>query len=150
MPNYATTSDLTARFPDEDAVARLTNQDYQDGDSIDTSVLTTFLDQAEGLINSYIGMRYLVPVATTDDSVAALMKRITLDVAQYNLASTSEILTDAKQVLYDAVIEWLEKISEGKVILPGGDPIASTTSRPSRVNSSFGTREFTREKQSGL
>jgi len=148
VPSYATTTELTDRFPDQDTVTHLTNSNTG---LPDTNVLTDVLDAAEAVLESFLAMRYEVPVDVSSDTrVAAVMRSMTLDVAQHDLIATKEFVPDAKVALHDRAIAWAKSIARGEAVLPGSDPVTSTTSRATRLKSSFDEREFTRENQAGM
>jgi len=154
MPNYATTTQLTDRFEDSEAVAHLT--DNPGGDP-DTDVLTEVLETAESEINSYLAKRYLVPVDTTADSgLAQVLKGKTLDLAQHYLLSRGDLVTEAKAAVRDNVIQWCRDVSRGVIVLPAACTPSSTAARSPTVDYGFGdaastsSRVFTRDSQENL
>jgi phage gp36-like protein len=96
---------------------------------------------AEGIVNGYIGSRYVVPSAVNE-----FLKAITQDVAVYDLikehADFKEGRFEVHQLAYDRAIKLLEAISRGRMLLEGGVLIA-TESRPGprrRTASSVGSK----------
>lgn len=156
MGYYASPAELKARYEDDLAVAHLT---FDEGTGLpDTTVLNEVINGAEGEINSYIAKRYLVPVDVSGDaSLAARLKSLTLDFSTYGLELRSGNITESRQTAHDQGVEWLVKISEGKLYLPSTLAPPVTTSRGSLAR--YGTastdtdttkRLFTRETQRAL
>ena len=155
MGNYASTTDLTARFESDADVAHLT--DTADSGSPDTDVLNEVIDHAEGQVDSYVTRRYLVPVAVADHTgLAAMMKSVTLDLAQFHLYARGHQQSEPTTALHDKAIEWLRDVSKGVVILPSPDTEPATASR--EPDAAFGTagtgddtsRIFSRDTQNAL
>jgi len=124
---YATNAELKARFQDDAEVAFLT--DTGASGTPDETVLTEVIDHAEAVINSYAARQYKIPLAVSSDTgFAAMMRSVTLDIAQYFLVGRGNAITTAKQQLYDQAIDWLDKVAAGKVALPSPDTEATTAS----------------------
>lgn len=142
MGNYASQSDLKARFENDTAVAHLT--DTADTGTPDTAVLDEVIDHAEGQIDSSCAMRYKVPITVAGNAgLAAMMKSATLDLAVYHLYSRGHKVTDAIQALHDKVLEWLVVVSKGEVMLPSPSTEASTETRNPLI--AFGTSDVSDE-----
>ena len=152
MVNYATNQELIDRFEDVASAASAT--DSTDETTPDADVLTNAIEYAEGLINSYIGKRYLTPVnVSSDTQLENLLRGRTLDVAVFELVGTrNDLLSEAKQRAYDRCIEWLEMLAKGDVVLTGAstipttaarDPIAQWGSADHDEDSGTNTRDFT-------
>lgn len=159
MGDYATVAQLSARFEDVSALAHLTYN--EEAGVSDDDVLTSFIDESEGFINSYLAARYAIPVnVATDTRLANFLRGLTLDLAEFNLLSGSDQVSEAKTKKYDRVIEWLIKFAEGKVQLPADSPPATTVSRGARMAWGSGdaevdvegatTRQFTRGQLGNL
>ena len=138
MGNYATIAEFKLRFEDDAQVAFLT----KDTDSLvpNETVLSGYVDASESLINSYVGVRYLIPVSTSDAGVAAHLKGITLDIAVRQLHASSGTVPESTEKSYDRAIEWLILISEGTLVLPSAATSASTESNDPQIL--WGTGEF--------
>lgn len=155
--DYATTTQLIARFEDELAVAHLT--DNADEGTPDTSVLTDILEAAETFINGYLGRKYLIPIEVAGDKdLIRAMREVTLDIAQYRLLSRGDFVSEAKLRMYNEAVAWLKDIATGKAVLPAPGVHASTTSRSpvmrwgvaGEAGGTESNRVFTRENQGGL
>lgn len=153
---YATTTDLEGRFEDDEELTFLT--DNVAAGVPDTDVEQEVIDDAEGVVDSYVGMRYAVPVAGTDTQLVARLKSLTLDIASYKLEARTRKVSEARLKQYDDAILWLEKIAEGSVILPSAITEAATVSRePGAAFGQSGTvggttnlRVFSRSSQGSL
>lgn len=132
MGNYASSSDLKARFEDDTEVAYLTNTAASG--TPDEDVITECINYAEGLIDSHVGMRYAIPVTVSSDAVlAAMLKSAALDLAVYHLRQRGDVMPTTAKDAHDKVMAWLDRISKGEVLLPSAATIASTASREPMV-----------------
>ncbi len=153
MGNYASNTDLKARFEDDAELAALTDSD--DG-MADEDVLTEVLEDAEAQVDGYAAKLYLVPLDVTDTRVAGRLKSVTLDLAVWALLNRGDVVSAAKQRSYEQSLDWLVKLSKGDVQLPQPATPSSTTSRD--TVSDWGTagttaasnRLFTRATQARL
>lgn len=127
MGNYGVNADLEARFEGPAELAALT--DNEENGIADQAVLTEVWNDAEGQVDSYAGMLYLVPLDVTDTVVAARIKSVTADVAAWALLNRGDVVSEAKQRSYEAAIKWLEKLAKGEVQVPQPTTPASTGSR---------------------
>lgn len=157
MGNYASNAELKGRFADDEEVAYLT--DDPDTGTPTESVLTDVVEAAEAEINSGVAMRYLTPVdVTLDTELAALLKRKTLDLAEYYLHRRGDHASEVKSLQGERVLEWIEKIATGARVLTGAVTVASTASRgdmaswsgSGRTLNSTSKRVWTRETQTRL
>ena len=139
MGNYHTNAQLKARFPDDAAVAQLTGADTAETGVPDEDVLTEVVNGTEGIVDSYIARRYLVPVAVADHaSLAAHMKSLCLDVSVYRLMKDRGIVPTAVKDARDEAIKWCEAIATGKAALPTPDSEAATESLEPRSTYDIG------------
>jgi len=155
MGNYASTTELKARFEDDDEVARLT--DSADTGTPDDTVLNEVIDDAESEINSYVAVKHLVPLTVSGNSMlAARMKSVTLNIAVANLLDRSGVIAEPKAASRERSIAWCKDIKSGEAVLPSATTEASTKSREPLVNWGTGgtgtlsKRLFTRATMDGL
>lgn len=156
MPNYTTTAQLKARFEDDEAVAALTDTLESSG-APDETVLTEVVNDAEGEIDSYLAVRYLVPVDVASHTVLAnRMNSLALDIAVVNLLERGDQVSEAQQRRRDRATAYLEKLSAGELLLPSATTLTTTTTNEPLV--AYGTagdgdsslRLFSRETQDGV
>lgn len=127
MGNYASTTELSARFGSTEEVAFAT--DSTDPTTPVTAVLTEAIGAAEGEMNSYIGKRYAVPASTSDAEVDELLTSCALDMAKFHLLNRKPGTPEQVTAQYERRVAWLKMIANGEVVLPGTTTLASTTSR---------------------
>jgi phage gp36-like protein len=139
---YADESDLTAYFGSEQLLIAAD----RDGDgTADTGVVSAAISAAEEEIDSYVGVRYTLPL----DDVPGVLTRVCCDLAMYHMSIDSPSMTEQKETRYNNGIKWLTNLAKGIVTLGVTDETEDTkdtavlsTDAPSRV--------FTRTKMGGL
>jgi phage gp36-like protein len=81
---------------------------------------------AEAEIDSYLGRRYAVPLDVTGQSEPAdLLKRLTVDLAEYRLRGRRLPIPDDVRRNRDLVLQWLQRAASGEVALPAADEVPS-------------------------
>jgi phage gp36-like protein len=74
---------------------------------------------AEAEIDSYLGRRYAVPLDVAEEpELANLLKRLTVDLAEYRLRGRRPPIADDVRRTRDAVLQWLQRAGGGEVVLP--------------------------------
>lgn len=145
---YATQNDIVEAYS-EDALYVAD----RDGDGVvDAVAVSAALARASEEIDSYIAVRYPLPLAETP----GLLKGFCIDIALYRLASTRNVVSEEHRQRYEDAIKHLEKIAKGIAALPvaaaDGEEeegaLAVTGPRPIVVGGP--ERLFTREKMRGL
>ena len=115
--SYITKADLIARFG-RDELTQLTDRDRSG--VIDDLALDAAIADAGGLIDSYIGGRYALPISQP----VPILTRYAGDLVRYFLFD--DRATDEVIRRYDDVVAYLGKVSSGKVQLginaSGGKP----------------------------
>lgn len=104
---YAGKEDLITRFGEREIAAISSN----DGETIDETVVATALSDAEDLINSYVSVKYALPLTT----VPAALKRISCDFARYFMYK--EVIPDELEKKYEQNLAFLKDIARGVVSL---------------------------------
>lgn len=127
MGNYASTSELTARFPSSTDVAYLTGDEATG--TAETTDLNDVIERAESEIDSAIAMRYRTPVTSATAETMTLLKRMTLDLAEVYLIRRGPGVSEFKLQQRQDVLDWLEKARKGDRVLPGASTWTSTGSR---------------------
>ena len=115
---YSISADIEKVLERHD-IAQLTDDDT--GGQSDEATITDSINDADSLIDSYLGTRYTVPLTT----IPAVVRRASATLAVYYLhARKPEHLSDEVQQLYDQTVAWLKDISStGKADIP----VATTT-----------------------
>lgn len=104
---YALLSDMEARF-DTSELIQLTDEAAQG--VVDEAAMDTALQEADDLINSYLGL-YSLPLATTP----GILRDKACDIARYRLYKTEA--PEGVRTRYKDAVDWLKLISEGKAKL---------------------------------
>lgn len=101
----------------------------RNGDGVpDTDAVTKALNFAAGEMDTYLAVRYDVPIDPTND----ILMQLNVDVALYRLASHADVLTDELRRRYEDAIDLLKRLSNGTAALPpapvdpDADPDADT------------------------
>ncbi len=136
---YAVLQNLIDRFGEQEIL------DLADRDAdgvVDQVVVDSALADADQTINSYIGTRYDLPLA----SVPAVLVSTAADIARYRLFVQDA--TEAAETNYKAAIAFLRDVSKGAAVL---DAAGTQPARdPSNVQIESSTKLFGREKMEGF
>ena len=143
---YATQSDITTLYSENALYVA-----DRDGDgAVDTDAVARALSLASDEIDSYIGVRYKLPLT----AAPGLLLQFCVDIALYRLASSGDVLTDDSRRRYDDTIKHLKDISRGaaSLVLPdtGDGSETSEPTRPRPIVTGGPAREFTRDKLWGF
>lgn len=112
--SYASQSTLELQFG-ADEVTRSADRDA-DGVA-DVDVVARALSEADGIIDSRIGVVYDLPLQTVPEVLVAYAG----DIALYRLSYDAGTLTDEKRRRYEDALRWLDAVAAGKAVL-GGQP----------------------------
>lgn len=123
--------------------AELTQLADDDGDGTpDAAVVERAIADAQAEVDGYVGTRYPVPL----QSPPALVRRLTQDLAIWNLYNRRDLVTDARKAQADAARKLLNNIAQGTVTL--GLPKSEQASPPPAMVAS--ERRFTRDSTEGF
>lgn len=112
MSAYCTEANLIDRFGRDDV---LRVSDYEDVEEPSEDTIARAIAGASALIDSYCAGLYAVPFAPVPDVV----RDCATDLAWCRLLSGRDSLTDKWEARCQDWVGWLEKVSEGKVKIPG-------------------------------
>ncbi len=124
----------------------------RDGDGVvDAGAVARALTSASGEIDSYLGVRYSLPLEVAPE----LLRQFCVDIAIYRLALSCDVLSEEHRRRYEDTIKHLDKIAKGtaSLNLPGPvdpDTGEATQTSPRPIVAGGPPREFTREKMRGL
>ncbi|WP_456390246.1 gp436 family protein [Profundibacter sp.] len=144
---YATQADIITIYS-EDALFVAD----RDGDGmVDADAVTRALDMASSEIDSFLGVRYDVPLASAPE----VIKQIAVDFAIYRLALSSDVLSEEHRQRYKDGKEHLIRFGEGKAYLdlpaePLGEGETPLPDGPQPIVSGGPEKLFTREKTRDL
>ncbi len=138
MP-YASQADLVARFGSDELI-QLT--DRTNAGTIDSSVVTTALTDADAMINGYLAARYAVPVSPTPQ----LLLRLAADIARALLWKDRP--TEAVRQAQEDALKMLRDLADGRATLVGvaAAPIDASPAVPTaRISYAGGEKLLTRD-----
>lgn len=151
MPKYVTRTDIVDRYGEDifTQVADLDCDGVADINPVDTAIL-----DAEACADSFLGIRYLLPlpgiISAVDpvlNTVPPTLKRVVVDIAVYFLVSDHPTLTEERTKRFENAKKWLMMIGDGEVAL--GLDVPPPT-RGGTVKRTGPDRQFTRDKTRGL
>lgn len=131
---YATLSDLRSRLgsqvsaSDPGIFQQLTDKNAATTES--TSVATVALDAASGIIDMKLGVKYAVPIVTTNTTVLAVLNGYTLDITEWKVWKEHpqrKTIPARVQTAYDEAIQMLDDLVLGNATLPSDVPLAGNT-----------------------
>ncbi|MGP9788942.1 gp436 family protein [Roseinatronobacter sp. NSM] len=141
---YATQSDIVELYgPDALFVAD------RDGDGVaDTAAVTRALEGAQDEIDTYIAVRYRLPLAQP----ARILRQYAVDIALYRLALSADVLSDEHRRRYEDTIAALKRIAKGEaaLVMPADDDAEDDGQGPRPIVVGGPERIFSREKMRGL
>jgi len=112
---YCSEDDLLKMIPE----AELVDLTVESGEVPDSLVIAAAINKAAAEIDSYLGVKYVVPVAPTPDQVKALAA----DLAIYHLYSRRNLVPPVRQQKYEAAVAFLKQVAAGQAVImgPGGE-----------------------------
>ena len=120
----------------------------RDGDGeADVSVVRNGLDAASEEIDSYVGVKYNLPLSASQTT--GVLKRICADIAMYRMSVNHHSMTEEKRERYTDAVKWLRGIAAGNVTLGDDENIEVADDLTVKTDSSE-VRLFSRTKMSGL
>jgi phage gp36-like protein len=108
---YCSEDDLLKLIPQSE-LAELT---AEDGEVPDSLVIGEAISRGGAEIDSYLGVRYLVPLAAPPAQVKALA----VDLAIYHLYSRRSVVPPVRQQKYEAAVAFLKEVAAGKAVIAG-------------------------------
>jgi phage gp36-like protein len=113
---YCSEDDLLKMIPQAD-LADLT---VESGEVPDSLIIIDAIGKAEAEIDSYLGVKYVVPLSSPPDQVKALA----VDLAIYHLFSRRSVVPPVRQQKYDAAVAFLKQVAAGQIVIvgPQGEP----------------------------
>lgn len=108
---YCTQADIVQLVP----AAQLAELTAESGGTPDATVVAEAIAAADAEINSYIGVRYLLPLP----EVPAQVKAVSADLAIYWLYKRRSLITEARRQAWVDRIAFLKDVSTGRAHLQG-------------------------------
>lgn len=142
MANYATQQEMEDYFGEEEV---LISSDRDGDGSADTDVIDTALANASREIDSYLGVRYDLPLSED----AEVLRDKCLDIAMYKMSIGAGSMTSNKKERYEDATSWLEKLSKGTVTL-GIQEEEVDVQDETTISSTSEARKFSRTTMAGV
>jgi phage gp36-like protein len=116
---YATVADLIAAYGTQEVIA-LTDRDERENaedtaGTVDSTVALEALERASSEADTYIAVRYALPLASAPQALAAVV----CDIARYRLSGGETTETTPIADRYKAAVTWLKDVAAGRAVLPG-------------------------------
>jgi len=137
---YASYSTLVDQYGEAE-VTRSSDRD-QDG-AADVGVVAQALDDADGEIDSYIGVVYKLPLNPVPGVVVTYAGVIAL----YRMSLQTGVLTEEKRQRYEDAIRWLRDVAKGNAVLDGSE---QPSTKAGGIRYVTEPREYTRTKLGGI
>jgi phage gp36-like protein len=113
---YSSEADILKMIPQAE-LAQLTAESGEDPDS---QVVAEAISQADAEIDSYVGVKYPVPLTAVPEQIKAL----SVDLAIYHLYSRRSVVPPVRLRKYEDGVAFLKQVAAGQVTVPGieGEP----------------------------
>jgi phage gp36-like protein len=136
---YSTSSDLASHIPD----ARLAELTAESGINVDPDVLLSVLVDTAAEMDSYLGVRYSIPVVG-DATTAASLRIHSNRLAKWIMLGRRLIVSAYEEAKEDrkATLKYLTDVRDGNGTLPGvpaGAPRGAFLADASNISGSFGS-----------
>ncbi|MGQ9650623.1 MAG: gp436 family protein [Phycisphaerae bacterium] len=141
--SYATNADIQERLGTATYIELTddTGSGQPDEDKVTEARLA-----AEAEIDSYLGRRFAVPIDAGGQPVlAAMLKRLTLDLAEYRLRMRRSPVAEDARLQCEAALLWLSRAASGEVALPTTIELSSNSGLGPAAETAGGKRLLTGE-----
>jgi len=135
---YCSEDDLLMMIPQSE-LGELT---AESGEVPDSLIITDAISKADSEIDSYLGARYVVPLAAPPAQVKALA----VDLAIYHLYSRRSVVPMVRQQKYEAAVAFLKQAAAGQILIVGPQGEMPTVAKEI-AEVTGATRVFTRDTQ---
>jgi phage gp36-like protein len=135
---YCTEDDLLNMIPQSE-LAELT---AESGEIPDSLIVIDVISKAGAEIDSYLGVKYVVPLVTPPAQVKALA----VDLAIYHLYSRRSVVPPVRQLKYDAAVSFLKQAAAGQIVIVGPQGELPTAAKEV-ADATSAIRAFTRDTQ---
>lgn len=121
----------------------------RDGDGLaDAAAVTRALEGASDEIDSYLAVRYRLPLAQPP----RILRQHAVDIALYRLALSADVLSEEHRRRYEDAIAALKRIAKGEaaLVMPVDPEAEDDGQGPRPIVSGGPERIFSRDKMRGL
>jgi phage gp36-like protein len=106
----------------------------------DNLIVLEAIGKAQAEIDSYLGVKYVVPLAAPPDQV----KSLAVDLAIYHLYSRRSVAPPVRQQKYEAAVAFLKQVAAGQSVIVGPQGELPTVAREV-ADATGAVRAFTRD-----
>lgn len=116
--------------------------------TVDVTAISAAIDEADTLINSYVGKVKMTPLSP----VPGLIKHLSVTLAIWNLFTRRSVVDPVRQKAYDDAVKTLQAIAQGTVTLGVEEAtvLPETTEGGPASSTSVADRVFTNDTLSGF
>jgi phage gp36-like protein len=111
--SYCSQNDLEILIP----VTELAELTSDSGDTPNSNVITQIIDRVGAEIDSYLSVRYIIPLLVIPD----LIKGLVVDMVLYHLYSRRSSVPQIRRKNYEDAREFLQNVAMGKSNIIGPD-----------------------------
>ena len=137
---YCTQDDLLKMVPEAE-MAQLT---AESGDAPDAEVVSEVIAKAAAEIDSYLAVRYVLPLV----AVPAQVKHLAVDMAIYHIYSRRGMMLEIRGKNYDKAVAFLKDVAAGRAEIIGAAGVELPGAEGQVVEVSSAERVFSRTKMS--
>ena len=137
---YCTSEDIELRIGRQDLTAL---SDYDADGAPDPTVVAGAIDSAQALIDSYLSVRFAVPVELASGGCPDALRARAVGLSVYFLRLGRDSVTDSVRAQYQDDVAWLRQVVAGTVSL-GVEPRPAASVGSPRVNCESTPRLFGR------
>lgn len=141
---YVTKQQLIDRFGERELI-QLTDRTNKPATTIDDTVVTGAITDAQALADGYLGKVYALPLAVTPP----VLTRISADIARYYLHGKSADKDGPVHRAYLEATSWLKDVSRGLVQIDA-DGVAPAAAGGGSIRAKPADRVFTRDSLKGM
>jgi phage gp36-like protein len=133
---YSTKDDILEQLSEAELI-RLTDDEGEG--AVGEAVVARAVADADAEVDAYLGERYSLPLSP----VPALVRKLSVDIALYNLYSRRLAAPEARQQRYQEAKALLREAAAGAVRLGEGGPAEEAAQDMPEANTSASERTFT-------
>jgi len=109
---YITLDELVSEMPV--VLQGSLTDDTPNSDTKVDAILTQLGISAEEEVESYLSMRYAIPLKASDGTIPNTVKKSIFTITKYYLYGRRDQIDAGVQAQYDSAIGWLKKVADGK------------------------------------
>lgn len=144
---YATVADLIAAYGEQEVIALTDREEREDAENtvgtVDGTVALGALERASSEADTYIAVRYALPLSSVPEALRAAV----CDIARFRLTGGETTETTPIADRYKAAVAWLKDVAAGRAVLPGVATVSAGGA--GGVDFDAGRRVFARSQAEG-